>query len=143
MIGRSTHGPRRWLRAAVAASVLAAACGGDDGPTGRATAVTGTYTLRTANGAPLPALLEDTPARLEVLSGSLTLDADHTFTNQQRIRTTENGVATIRDVRLAGTYTVQGAMLTLVDPQAGSTTATRGDDSITLGSGTVTFVYRR
>jgi hypothetical protein len=142
MVGRSTQGPTRWLRGMIAAVALVAACGGD-APTSTEASVVGTYTLRTANGAAVPALLEEQPVRLEVLAGTLTLAADRTFTNEQQIRSTENGVATTRAINLAGTYTVRGTTLTLVDPDDGTATATLGDDTITIGNGSVTFVYRR
>ncbi len=123
--------------------VLAAACGDDDGPTATIDSVAGTYTLRTVNGASVPAVAETTPVRLEILSGSVTLNADRSFTNLLQIRTTDAGTVSTREVRLAGTYTLSGATLTLTDPAQGQIRAPVADGAITVSDGDVTFVYRR
>jgi hypothetical protein len=140
---RSTRTRGRWLRGLIAAVALAAACGGDAGPTSVGDSTVGTYVLRTANGASIPAVVEETPARLEILSGRITLNADRTFENEIQIRSTESGVTTAQALLMAGTYSVRGSTLTLVDPDAGQIAVVIGGGTITVSEGAVTLVYRR
>ena len=126
--------------------MLAAAACGDDGPTGSGDPVVGTYTLRTVNGANLPAIVEDDEfGQLHVLSGSITLAANRTFTNRLRVRLVSDGLDLTEEATLEGTYTVQGSTITLVDRdvEAEPVTATLGSGTLTFSDGEVTLVYRR
>lgn len=138
----------RILSIAVAAGTLAlAGCGsGDDGPMGL-DEVAGTYHLETINNAPLPFTTdEDETYKAEILSSSITLREDRTFSWAFSGRSTDNGVATINSETFTGTYTLSGSRLTLTEPE-GSTDATLADDTITIvvtgPIGTFTLRFRR
>jgi hypothetical protein len=75
----------------LATSLLVAACSDSSGPSGDS--INGTYALRTVNGQnlPFPVLVIGTDFRLEVLSGSLTVNGNGTFSFQLTLRETELG----------------------------------------------------
>jgi len=108
-----------------AASLGLTACGDDDddGPTG-GSGVAGTYNIVSATGlegvdntAPfllLDEALEGITFQLELVSGSIALAANGTYTGTQQYRTTINGDATTETDASAGTYTVSGSTVTFV-----------------------------
>lgn len=131
------------------------ACGGDKA-TGPQT-VTGSYTLRTVNGANPPgAVYQDTQQKLEVIDGSLNLAVNNTWTGTLGARFTDftktpNVVTDYPNLALdGGTYTLSGNTLTLQDPGEGlvftgtvtSGTLTMSVDLIGLGNPT-TLVYSK
>jgi hypothetical protein len=124
---------------------LLAACGGDDkSPAGPGDQVTGTYTLRTVAGRPVPAVLvEEDGVKLEVVSGALTLNGDGRFAGTMTLRVTENGTVTTETDGGGGRYTVDGGSLVLTDEEGERTTATRAGNSITLSDGGIAMVFTR
>lgn len=81
-----------------------AGCGSDS--TGPASVtVTGSYTLQRVNGAALPFILsQTTTSKDEVTSGSITLNADGTFSNLFGVRSTSGATVTTTSVALIGVY---------------------------------------
>ena len=122
------------------------ACGGDDevDPAGPGADIAGTYTLRTVNGQNVPATVYEgsdlgVQAKVEVLSGSLVLAANQSFTNVTTIRQTiGTGSSSTSDAAASGTYTRNGSTLTLTDPVRAQTfTVTLQADGSLAQSGTI------
>jgi hypothetical protein len=91
-------------------------CGDSTGPE---EGIEGVYTLQTVNGATLPWFAGEFDAiRVDVVSGSVTLLADGTFTDKTTFRLTEGTVVTTEDDIYTGTFlkTAIGATLTPVVP---------------------------
>lgn len=81
------------------------ACGDD--PTDPTQAVVGTYTLVQVNGANLPALvLQNATGRYELLSGTLTLRSDQSFSQILTVRLTPPGSSF--PLSEIGTFSVSG-----------------------------------
>ena len=101
---------RKFLVLCLALLLPLAACG-DDGPTDPTQSAVGTYTLVQVNGSPLPALLGQFPeGRIDVLSGTLTLRNDKSYTEMVNVRfTPTTGVVQTIPVTENGTFTVTGS----------------------------------
>lgn len=70
--------------------------------------VTGTYTLRTINGSPLPYVLSETAtSKIEVLDRAFTLHQGSTYAESGHLRRTENGETTIVSTPATGTYRLE------------------------------------
>jgi hypothetical protein len=88
----------------VAATI--AGCGDSTGPGGE-TNITGTYSLRTINGQtlPFPLVVVGTTYRLEVTAGSVTINANGTYTGSSTLREIQ-GTSTITQTESSsGTWT--------------------------------------
>jgi hypothetical protein len=138
---------RRRLLAAIGALALVAACG-DDGERVSPTTpsdVTGTYTLRRINNDSLPVVVEQTTGRrIELLSETLTLNADRTFTDVTDLRQTAGTAVTTATQRAAGTYIVNGTLVIFsYAPDNARATATYSNGSISMLVGGSTYLYRR
>lgn len=131
---------RRFALALVLA--LATACGDTSGPD---TGHTGTYTLRSVDGDPLPATLyEDGTDYVRVVGGSLTLDADGTFSTQSTINYRMQGETGTETGTLFGTYTRSGSSIVMTDSDGDVFTATYdGNDQLTMSEDGVVVVYRK
>jgi hypothetical protein len=139
---------RRFLLAGLA--MLLVACGGDKA-TGPET-LSGTYTLRTVDGKTVPAVVfEDSQERDEVLSGSITLSSDKSWSGIRAVRATDLTSSQVfpQTFPIGGTYAVSGGSITLTDTanqlllsgSVGGGTLTIGID---LGLSTTTaLVYRK
>ena len=80
----------------------------DDSIVGSPT-VTGTYTLRTINGSPLPYVLAQTStSKTEVLDRAITLHKGSTYASSGHLRVTENGQTTTISTPATGTYSLFG-----------------------------------
>jgi hypothetical protein len=104
---------RRLLIAVIAVSTIAGAgCGGADSPTAPTT-IAGTYTLRTINGSGLPFVLQnDASGKMEMMSGTVTLRVDNTFTDSSVHRFTDSGKAPYTaPYVIKGNYTQNGAVV--------------------------------
>lgn len=136
---------------AIALLSTATACGGDDGPSGPEN-VTGTYTLREVNGAAPPATVIEfddgtSSLKIEILSGTITVNADMTFTATHVVRFTEDNVVVFHGPSpIAGTYTRNGNTLALTTEE-GTLTATYANGSLTVvdseGPAPLTMRYSR
>lgn len=140
---------RRLVLAGVA--MLLVACGGDKTSTGLDT-VSGTYTLRTVNGAAVPTIVyQDSKEKDELLGGNVTLGADNSWSGLLSIRATDlsSGSAFGGTYPIGGTYTLSGNTITLTDSPdmlsfngtvSGGTLNVGGD----IGLGMMTsFVYQK
>lgn len=131
------------MRRSLVALALAtlAACGSSTGPNG----VTGTYTLQTVGGAPLPAIIEQTSAYTRrVQSGSMTLNSDGSWSSATTIaQTTGTSTSTINNTD-QGSYAVNGSAATWVSTATASEyTGTVANGQITVTIGGAAYVYRR
>ncbi|HYV98791.1 MAG TPA: hypothetical protein VE967_15150 [Gemmatimonadaceae bacterium] len=110
----------RWMRAiAVMATVVLGACNADEStvPPPTEASVVGTYALRIVNGGNLPFPYSATSStRLDIIGGSLTVTADHTFSDALVFRTTDLTTNTAADPEtqtLTGTWALSGSSLEL------------------------------
>ena len=149
---RATSLFRRVLAAGASALLLIApvACGDDD-PTRPASEVAGTYTLRTANGDPLPAVVfEDELETLELLGGLIDLRADGTFEIEIDSRTIFADEETEETEIIEGTFTARGRQLTFRADDGTSLVASIDGAEITMSfrdfpvtGETLALVFRR
>jgi hypothetical protein len=80
--------------------------------------LTGTFALQTVNGVAIPAVVIDSanPAlRLDALTGSITINANNTFSDITSFRQTLRGVVSTRLVTCTGTYRVVGTVFEFVE----------------------------
>ena len=98
--------------------------------------LTGTYTLRTINGDPVPATLAFTSPsdHVELLEGQIRLASDGTYSDRTRVQETKRGVTTEYLDDTQGRWSVSGTALLLVD-DADAANATRG----VIGGGRITI----
>ncbi len=130
---------------AVALVAVAAACGGNDGINEpKEQAITGTYTLKTVNGAALPfVIFQGDGYKLEVLAASYVLAASGSFTNSASFRATEGGVATTSTETLTGRYTVSGTTVTFTDSDGDVLTGTISGNNLQFTEDGMTAVFVR
>ena len=122
---------RASVRAVVAAALLGtAACRVEDAPVAplpTEATVVGVYNLSTANGGPLPFPLDvNDTTKFEVVSGRVTVNADHTFADMltTRLTYTSGSQAPIEHSNTQpGTWTLAGNILTLTYGVDASVTA--------------------
>ena len=127
--------------------IAAAACGSDNSTAPKR--MEGTYTMQSIDGQTLPMIYYDDPTagqRVEVLSGSITLNSNGTYTSPWSLRITDAGTVSPYSETCTGTYTrsVNTITLTEVDNQAfcGGTFNAEWDGNNTLTEeGSV--VYKR
>ena len=135
---------RAFVRLAIAAALLlpAAACG--DGGTGLTTELSGTYTLRTVNGQPLPFVAyEDAVEKFELLGDEFDFGAS-SFRQSTNFRYTERGVVTTDTFEDGGRYTLDGNALTVqFDSDGSSVTGAVDGNSFTLAGDGVVLLYRK
>ena len=132
----------RALRAlcAAAAAVFVVACGSDSSPTGPGGQKTpnGSYTISTINAAALPvAIFSDTGGfKLEVMSGTITLNSGGTYSIVTNYRETLPGVSDLYTDSTGGTWAMTAGTSTVVF----TNTADGTQDQATWTSGQLTFV---
>lgn len=128
----------------MAAASLTAACGDDD-PSGPSGGVQGTYTLRTIDGDPLPAVaFSDGDFQEEITSGSITLSAGSACTTRIAFRELQGGTVVDSGTEESScTYTVSGSTLTVDFGDGDVETATIGGDTITFTSEGSVWVFRK
>lgn len=87
---------------------------------------TGTFVLQTVNGQILPVTIADSvspPLRIDIISGSITISDNNTFTDVTAFRQTMGGVVSTRTVSCTGTFTVAGNQFnfaeTVIAPDCG------------------------
>ena len=130
----------RRLASVVLTGVLLAACGGDAfSPEG----VSGVYNLESVNGNRLPAEIELPPERFVFTAGSVTLNADGTFSASLTSETTTEGITDTETSTDSGTFTLV-APSTIRFTEAGGETfsGTLEGGRLTLLVD-VTLVYRK
>lgn len=119
---------------------LLAACAGDStGPEADddTPSPSGTYSLQSVNGSPLPAVIPTADTNLTVTSGTLTLEDEGRFTHVIEFDGMPDLVGT-------GDWTLDQGVVTLEYDQEGFDTESGdfNDDRITI-SGNLTLVYKR
>lgn len=137
----------RILRAAlVPAVMLLALAGCDSDSTGPdANAHVGTYTLVTVNGSPLPfVVVQVLNDKIEVTKGSVTLNADGTYSDRVTLRATEGGSTTTEEEASTGTYAMNGTSVSFIETSSGETYSgsLSGDDLTVIVEG-FTAVYNK
>jgi hypothetical protein len=138
---------RLMTRLVMAALVIGtAAC---DSSTDPEDAIVGTYTLASVNGGSLPATVFQAPGyRLEIVSGTLMVRDNNTWTETATIRETDGTTITTETSTVTGTYAINGSTATFTDSEGDSLTSTfSGGDTLTTTETsdgfTITFVYRK
>lgn len=100
------------MRRVLASAILALTIGCYDQKPNGGESVSGAYTLRSVNAAPLPVTTSATEAtRIELLDDSYTLYDGSTYAKLGHIRTTVNGTATGTAVSEAGSFVSLGTSL--------------------------------
>lgn len=133
---------------AAAMLVLAAGCGGDKDPSAPEN-IAGTYTMRTVNGNPPPVTLgeytdETGSYKLEVLSGSITIEQGGSYRENHTFRETIDGVVQPpEDVPEIGTWVRDGNAVTLRTSDGFAIVATYASGALTLAQGPWTVRYTR
>jgi uncharacterized lipoprotein NlpE involved in copper resistance len=129
---------------ALTTTLTAVGCSDSTGPAG---SLSGTYSLRTVNGAQVPVSVISTVGySLDVIAGSIALDAQGNYTGTIRYRETYSGQQpTQYDDTIVGYWTLSGNQLTLTDSQTGDQyfgTVSNSTITLTDGSG-YTEVYSK
>ena len=128
-------------------SVLAlTACSDSSGP--GENNIAGTYTLRTVNGSNVPFVIAQigTTYKLEILSGSVVISSNGTYTETASLRETNGTTVTTEQENSNGTWTRVNNAITFRDAVDQTTvTASAGDNSLTLvdTESSITLVYRK
>jgi hypothetical protein len=129
--------------------VVLAGCRGENS-IGPGAGIIGSYTLQTANGKSLPAVVvENAQTREEVTDGRLDVLSDRTWSisvAKQVTHLTNNSV-TVVAVSALGSYTRSGSSITFTAPGMGSLDGTVNGGSITVSgdilAGPTTLVFGR
>lgn len=122
--------------------VFLGAC--DDSGTGPDNSVHGTYTLDTVNGNKVPfAIVQIGNDKLEIMSGSVTINADGTFSGRTTLRTTEEGRTTTEEESFTGTYTNTNNSFTFRTSDGDTYSGSVTGGSLTLIVEGFTLVYRK
>lgn len=121
------------IRAVALMSIALSACTDAGTGVGR---LTGTYTLRTIDGDPVPATLAYTSPsdHVELIEGQIRLAGDGSYTDRTRVSETKRGVTTEYLDDTAGRWSVSGSELVLVN-DASAARVTRGS----IGDGRITI----
>ena len=115
-----------------------------EGVTGSST-ITGDYTLRTINGSPLPYTISGSGAnRTEIVRDVITLYQGGTYARSRDSRVTVNGQTTTESSAEAGSYSLFGTSVTLVNGADGQTTlATINANTMTIVKSGMTAVFTK
>lgn len=114
---------RSIIRVAVSVGALVPllACG-SDAATGVRAAVTGSYTLATVNGLPLPFTENSSGAVVKVTAGQLVAQSDGSFSETTtRSTTPPGGTTTTASTTLTGTYQVGNQVVVFTYSASGAT----------------------
>ena len=128
------------------ATVLLAACGSDsDGTTTpQSSSPVGTWTLTSANGAPLPFAFQSGRVTYEVLFDQYVLRADGTFTEAYQLRDTEGTIVGLENLTDYGTWTVNGTVFVITYGDNGvAVSGTFSGNTVTLTQLGALMVYNR
>lgn len=107
--------------------------------------ISGTFSLRTINGGPLPytAYSVGPSNKREIVSDVITLREDGTWISSSRTRRTVDDVASVTTRANSGTYTRNGTAVTLTNwSPNGPVSATLVDGKLTIADGALVLVYR-
>lgn len=139
----SSSMPTLIRRLALVTLVVAAACGGGDFVAPQV-APPSTFTLHSFNGGALPAVIStDASSQVSLLDDSFSFQDDGTYVERGHLRTTRDGSSIIQTLESPGTYTRDGAKITLVSNSGTINGAFTGDTTLTILAGANTLVFRR
>ena len=126
----------------VAAALLLSGC--DSGVTG-ASATTGTYTLRSVNGASLPATISGSGAnKTEIMDDKFILYEGNTYQETGTMRVTVNGTASTVPISETGSYQTLGTSMTFLNSAGTRQRVALGDGSkITFVENGLSLVFRK
>ena len=130
----------------LALALVVVACGSDNSSTTPTnSSVAGTWTLQTVNGGALPYTASQTPAKVEILSNSVTATSAGTWTSTTQIRTTIGTAAPVTATQTdAGTYTLSGNNVAINSTANGVVGAgTISGNTLTLTQAAGVFVYKK
>ena len=132
---------RRLLTALIVS--LSLACLGE-GVTG-SSSVTGSYTLRTINGAPLPYTISGSgTTSTEIIRDVITLYQGNTYARSRDSRTTVNGQTTNESTAETGSYGLFGTSITFQNGVTGeSTLGNINGNTMTIVKSGMTSVYTK
>ena len=134
----------RRLASVVLTGVLLTACG--DAPFSPE-GVAGVYNLESVTGNPLPAETElpgVTADRFVFTAGSVTLNADGTFSESSTAEITREGITTTETSTDSGTFTlVEPSTIRFAEAGGSETTGTLDGGRLTVVGGGFSFVYRK
>jgi hypothetical protein len=123
----------------LAASSLLSGCTGSPNSATK-NDIVGVYTLTTVNSNKLPVAQEHEGAKLEIRSGSFTINADATCSSKMAF-VPPSGREVTHEVK--ATYTHQGTKLTMRWQGAGMTEGTLEGDTFTMNNEGMILVYRK
>jgi hypothetical protein len=125
-------------------SLSLSACG--DSPTSPSSNITGTYTLVSARGSSLPAVVSGSPGTdyvQEVTGGFVELRADQTFAWSTSYRYTMSGQVSTSTSSGSGRYSLSGTAITLTaEPGSEQLVGTLSDGTLKIRAD-VELVYRK
>jgi hypothetical protein len=124
----------------IALAVLLAAC--SDGTAAKVD-ITGTYTLRTFNGIAVPTGTQVDSTFTEIVSGSITLKEDDTFSASFVDRFTTDGEVTTETTPEVGTYTFSGTTIVLTATGGHPTAGTVVDGTMTLAGEDGSYMFKK
>lgn len=132
----------RRLALALAVALSVSACGGDSSTDPGS--ITGTYTLRTIAGSPLPYVLSEIgTTKYELLDDAVTLNANGTYTEISHTRATVNGQVSTTPSTDSGSYAVSGTDITFTSLDGSTVTGTVGAGTLTIPTGGGPAIYAR
>jgi lipocalin-like protein len=134
---------RRLLSLTLALALIA--CGDDDSTSAPTNAsVAGTWNLQTVNGSALPFTLSAASPKIELLSSSVNVTANGTWTSTTQTRTTIGTQATTASSTQSGTYTLSGSAVSIRSTDGTTVQAgTVSGNTLTLAQTGLTFVYQK
>lgn len=122
------------------------ACGGGEKSTGPQTpAIVGAWTLRTANGASVPAVLQAANPKIEVLDDTYTFNADGTYSEFGHYRTTTATSTTTASGAEIGAWSQTGTSIRLIPTTSGTAAynASVTNGTMTLIQGQLSLTYQK
>ena len=111
---------------------------------GPAPTIFGRYSLRTVDGQAVPVILTDIPNfKVEIMTGTIFLNADNTFTDSTEIRRTDGQVARIVTDVAHGSYVRTGPTIDLSSTRGEHYSMTLADRTLTQNLGGNILLYRK
>ena len=106
--------------------------------------MSGSYSLRTVNGSPIPyTVIQIGADKYEIVSDVVTINEGGTWSETGTDRTTQNGQVTNGTITDNGTYTLNGTAITLVSTQSGTVNGAVGAGTLTITAEGVVLVYQK
>ncbi len=121
-------------------ALFLSACSGDKSNVANAPDITGVYSLVSVDGAKVPTTISHDGAKIDVRSGTFTINADGTCSSQMDF-VPPTGVAATREVK--ATYTREGSNLEMRWEGAGMTRGTVQGNTFTMNNEGMTFSYQK